>query len=175
MVNWQDIFVILVLVACFFLGILGIFNLQKGFTQAPTLTVSLDDTTYTDSAKVKVEGKVDPGAILKVNGANVTPDNTGKFSATINLNNGENNVSFVATAGGKETKINKVIVLQTGNSAVAGAQTGPQTGENLNTSGPAENIMGTVGLTALVFSLVYFYKQKKQNKALTSKHYNLFT
>jgi hypothetical protein len=90
-------------------------------------------------------------------------DKDGNFSASVNLNNGENKLQVVAKNDSKQAEASKTVVKEESKS-VAGSATGsaqnPTASNNLNQSGPAENI-GVVGLAAIFMSLIY-YKEKKR-------------
>lgn len=178
---WQNIIVIIILLFFFALGIFGILRLRNNATTPPALNVALDDTTYTDKNEVPISGETDSGSTVKINNNDIEVDKDGKFSATVTLNNGDNFVVVTSTKNGKEAKSEKKIVKQTGEQGVAGATVTPTPApttsygtnnglqsdgatENLSTTGPKENFLGTIGLVSILLSLYYYFDSRKLKK-----------
>jgi hypothetical protein len=171
--TWQEIAILIILLIFFVGGIIGIFAARKSLTgaQQPSVSVNLDDTTYTDKSSISVTGKADNAKTVTVNGQEVQTDKDGNFSASVSLNNGENKLAVVAKNDSKQAEANKTVVKEE-NKGVAGTSTGqaPAIDNNLNQSGPTENI-GMVGLAAIFLSLVYYFEKKK---GANSPRFNLY-
>lgn len=165
--TWQEIAILIVLLIFFVGGIIGIFMARRSVvnSQQPSVAVNMEDTTYTDKSSITVTGKADNAKTVTVNGQEVQTDQDGNFSASVNLSNGENKLVVVAKNDSKTAEANKVVVKTEGKS-VAGTSTGqnqaqPNSSNNLNQSGPAENI-GMVGFAAIFLSLFYYFEKRKQ-------------
>lgn len=88
-------------------------------TVPPTLNISSPaDNSITNNASCTVAGTTNDATsspvTVTVNGSAVTVDNNGAFSTTVNLNEGSNTITIVATdAAGKTTTITRTVTLDT--------------------------------------------------------------
>jgi hypothetical protein len=156
---WKDGIILAILALFFVIGILGIMGLRREGASPPALNVSLDDVTYTDKDQITVMGSTTKNAKLTVNGQTVKVDNNGNFSDNIQLNPGDNNITFESSLNNQKTDVSKKIVRQEGGQSVKSAQTGPgeQAATNeLNNSGPEDNIFGVFGLVSVIFVIIYY-------------------
>lgn len=169
--NWLDVAILVVLLAVFVFGLFGVIGLRNNLAKAPTLSVALDDTTVTSADSIEVKGTATPGAKVQINGKDVQTDKSGNFSATETVNAGSNKMEVVAKNGNKTTTVDKQVVKEESDQSVAGATdggqntgnkpSGGQNGQNLNQSGPVENIWGIFGLTSIFVSLFYYFERRK--------------
>lgn len=163
---WKEVIIVVFLIILFIVAVFGIMGLRRNRAAAPTLEVNIEDVTYTDQEKIQVTGKVDKGSNLKVNEENVVVDADGNYSFEQKLNDGENKIKLEAEKSGKVTTVEKTIVRQTAAEKDVNGTTTPSLDSNpangdLNESGPAENVMGVLGLTAIFLAYRYYLKSKK--------------
>lgn len=88
-------------------------------TTPPTLTVSTpSDKLITNNKTCTVSGKTNDATsspvTVKVNGTAVTVDSAGNFSCTVQLSEGDNTITVVATdAAGKSSSVTRTVTLDT--------------------------------------------------------------
>lgn len=157
---WKEFAAPMALLILFVIAIFGVFGLTKTMTKKPELSLSSGDNIVTDQSEVPVTGVVKNTSKLTVNDTPVAVGQDGSFSTSVPVSIGENNVSVVAGDSPKVTqnvKVTREEVAKATTSASVDAN-----GNDLTTSGPAENAMGSVGLAAIVVSLAIYYKSRRQ-------------
>ncbi len=90
-------------------------------SQGPTITVaSVPDGLVVRDPSVRVSGRVDPGAALRVNGNTVPIDANGNFSALVALQGGNNLITITATdLAGNASTLQRTVHYTTNNSALS--------------------------------------------------------
>jgi|GEM_PF-1288934 len=167
---WKAFSVPLGLIVLFVIALFGVGTITKNMTKPPTVEVTSGAEVVTDQAEVPITGVLKNTDKLQVAGKDVQPAGDGSFSAVVPVTVGVNTVDVVA---GDKTKATTSVKVTREEAQTAVASAGVVSGENgagsdLSSSGPTENVMGSIGLAALVVSL-FAYKRsikfKTQNRA----------
>ncbi|MBL7036375.1 helix-turn-helix domain-containing protein [Candidatus Microgenomates bacterium] len=104
-------------VGLFLLTLLGYLGFQyTRFMNPPKLFISKPtEEEIVLSTKLKVSGITDTDAKIEVNNQPILVDSSGNFEGTVEISEDAGEITFVATSrSGKETKINRKIVNETG-------------------------------------------------------------
>lgn len=78
----------------------------------PELTLNIPDQLEVTESKLIVEGKTNFNAIVSFNDEDIAKNSDGSFSKIVNLNKGENNLTFTAKEGSLKTVKNIKVVLK---------------------------------------------------------------
>jgi hypothetical protein len=156
---WKEFAVPFMLLILFVVAIFGVLNLTKNVAKPPVITLSSSDEIVTDQTSVPVSGTVKNTNVLTINNKAVTLNKDGNFNTNIPVNIGENSISIVAGNSTKVTQTVKVTREEVAKAIIATSTSGT----GLATSGPAENLMGSIGFGAIVVSLLIYRKSKRRN------------
>jgi hypothetical protein len=144
----------------FVIAIFSVFGLTKSIMKPPVLTLTSSNNIVTDQDLVPVTGVVKNTSVLTINNITVALAKDGSFSTNIPVNVGENSVQIVA---GNSSKITQTIKVTRKEIAKAIPATSTSINNNLTTSGPVENTMGSIGISALIVSFLVYRKSKREN------------
>jgi len=166
---WTAFAPVLGLLIVFVIAFLAVYKKELIYHVAPTIDMVSSSEIVTDQSEVPITGVVHNTSDLTVNGEPVAVSGDGGFSITVPVNIGENDVTIVAGGESGAKAVVKVTREDVSKSVTPAPTSVTTSGNNLATSGPAENVAGAFGLAALMISIYVYRRSLAQNTLQTPK------
>lgn len=113
--------ILLVIFAIFVIGIVAVVALVMTAPQVTAVNITDAKNADQEMTKLEINGTSDPGAVVKINNAQVTADNNGKWTYNLtDIATGNTNVNITAKIPNKQSATIIIIVTRTVTEGSAG-------------------------------------------------------
>jgi len=158
---WKAFAMPLGLMVLFVIAFIAVYGINKDLTKAPTIELVSSDTIVTDQAEVPITGVVKNTSKLVVGGKETSVGTDGAFSAIVPVNLGDNTV--VVVAGNKTQAKATVRVTREEVEKAITSTTTTAVSTDLAPSGPVESLLGSLGMAAILVSLLVYRRSTRGN------------